>query len=410
MATTCGTRNGDSPRIVGLTLGCVSGLRSESVRVVQISCYLDPLRRRPEELLTVWPSLMDVAVAASDAGVEVTVLQAAARDATLSRGSVRIEFVAQRPAGLVRASLGVWATPLPRELAGRAAALPADLMHLHSLAFPLHARFLQRAVDGVPLLIQDHADRPPPRWRVPLHRRGLDGVSGVAFTARSQAEPFVRTGVLPADIPVFEILESSSRFTPGDQGAARARTGLHGEPCLLWLGNLDSNKDPLTVLDALSRAVPTLPDAQLWCCYRSAPLRHSVARRVASDDGLRGRVHLLGTRSHDDVQWLLRAADFLVQGSHSEGSGYAVIEALACGTTPLVTDIPSLRRITRGGRAGALSPPGDPESMARAIVDWAARDRGYLRADAREHFERYLSFEAVGRELRAAYEALVLPS
>ncbi len=374
--------------------------------MVQISCYLDPQRREPEELLTAWPSLVDVAVAVAGAGVEVTVLQSGVSDATLSRGPVRIDFVAQRPAPLLRASLGLWATPLPRKLAVRAATLSPTVIHLHSLAFPLHARFLQRAVDGVPLLIQDHADRPPPGWRVPLHRWGLAAVSGVAFTARAQAEPFVRAGVLRADVPVFEVLESSSRFTPGDRDEARARTGLHGDPCLLWLGNLDHNKDPLTVLDALSRATPALPNASLWCCYRSAPLRDAVERRVASDDALRGRVHLMGERSHADIEWLLRAADFLVQGSHNEGSGYAVIEALACGTTPLVTDIPSFRRITREGSAGALAPSGDALAMSRAMVEWGARDRARLRVDARTHFERYLSFEAVGWELRAAYETL----
>jgi hypothetical protein len=44
--------------------------------------------------------------------------------------------------------------------------------------------------------------------------------------------------------------------------------------------------------------------------------------------------------------------------------------------------------------------------MARALVDWAGRDRGAMRRRAREHFVRSLSFDAVGRELRAAYETL----
>jgi glycosyltransferase involved in cell wall biosynthesis len=103
---------------------------------------------------------------------------------------------------------------------------------------------------------------------------------------------------------------------------------------------------------------------------------------------------------------MLRAADFLVLGSHSEGSGYAVIEALACGTTPLVTDIPSLRRITGDGAVGALSPPGDADAMARALVEWSRKPRAELRHAAREHFERALSVSAIGQQLRAAYGAV----
>jgi glycosyltransferase involved in cell wall biosynthesis len=100
----------------------------------------------------------------------------------------------------------------------------------------------------------------------------------------------------------------------------------------------------------------------------------------------------------------LRAADFVIQASHAEGSGFAVIEAFACGATPLVTDIPSFRRITGDGVHGALVARKDSAALARAIVDWSRRDRHTLRKSAREHFDRSLSFAAVGRELRAAYD------
>src|SRR5262249_42702980 len=99
----------------------------------------------------------------------------------------------------------------------------------------------------------------------------------------------------------------------------------------------------------------------------------------------------------------LRAADFLVQGSHREAAGFGVIEALACGTTPLVSDIPSFRRITGEGRVGGLFPVGDAPALARVLVDWSGRDQGAVGAAARAHFERELSFRAVAGQLREAY-------
>lgn len=84
-----------------------------------------------------------------------------------------------------------------------------------------------------------------------------------------------------------------------------------------------------------------------------------------------------------------------------------MLEALACGTTPLVTDIPSFRRITAAGKVGALVPPGDAAQMARAMVEWSSRDRASLRQQARAHFDRALSFSVVAAELRAAYEAIL---
>jgi glycosyltransferase involved in cell wall biosynthesis len=376
-------------------------------RVVQVDCHIDPQRRAPEALLAAWWTQPAFAQAASRAGVDVTVVQAASRDAVIERDGVAFHFVRERPGTRWRRRLGLWATPLPWNLARRVAELRPHLIHLHSLSFPLHARFLGGRVPGAPVLVQDHKDGLPPRWRRSVDRFGLARIAGTAFTVRAQAKPFIDAGVLRADLPVFELLENSSRFSPGTQVEARARTGLRGDPCLLWLGHLNANKDPLMVLDALGRAAADLKDPHLWCCYLTAPLLDQVVARIATDPRLAGRVHLLGPRPRGEVEHLLRAADFLVQGSHVEGSGFAVIEALACGTTPLVTDVPSFRRITGDGVFGGLCPPGDSGMMARVLVQWSARDRAALRTAARAHFERALSFETIGAELRTAYAALL---
>lgn len=368
---------------------------------------MDRKRRDPEATLAAWWTQPAFAQAAMRAGVEVAVVQAGWRDAVLERDGVAFHFVRERPSARWQRRLGLWATPLPWNVARRVVELRPQIIHLHSLSFPLHARFLGARVPGAPVLVQDHKDGVPSGWRRPVYRFGLARIAGTAFAVRAQAKPFSDAGVIRADLPVFEVLEGSSQFTPGSQGEARTMTGLHGDPCLLWLGHLNTNKDPLMVLDAVARAALELRDPQLWCCYLTAPLLEQVVARIATDPRLTGRVHLLGARPRADVEHLLRAADFLVQGSHLESTGFAVIEALACGTTPLVTDIPPLRWITGEGAVGGLCPPGDSNAMARVLVQWSARDRVALRTAARAHFERALSFDVIGAQLRTAYNALL---
>jgi glycosyltransferase involved in cell wall biosynthesis len=160
------------------------------------------------------------------------------------------------------------------------------------------------------------------------------------------------------------------------------------------------------VLDAVSRAARQLPSLELWCFYTEAPLWRDVRARVAGDRALAERVHLMGPVPHETVEQLCRAADFFLSGSHSEGSGYALIEALACGVTPIVTDIPAFRAITAGGAVGALVPFGGSEVMARSLVELAALDRAELRRKTLAHFERTLSFDVLGRRLRDIYETV----
>jgi glycosyltransferase involved in cell wall biosynthesis len=100
----------------------------------------------------------------------------------------------------------------------------------------------------------------------------------------------------------------------------------------------------------------------------------------------------------------MRAADVFVLGSHREGSGYSLIEALACGMTPVVTDIPSFRSLTGDGSIGALWPCGDSRGLTRALTRIAHQPA--MRAGVREHFEKELSAAALGRKLSGMYEEL----
>jgi len=378
---------------------------SQPLRVTQVSAYLDPAQRAPDELLRAWRDFGRTADAANRAGVRVTVVQASWKDAVLKVGDAVCHFVREGRSPVVRVPGGpTFCRARLSRLWAQVGESRPDVIHWQGLLFPRQLRSLARVIPGVPIVAQDHGSAVPRRLaRRWMHRWGFRPLAGVMFTATDQAAPFKAAGVLRRDLPVYEVVEGSSPFSPGDQARARQETGLGGNPCLLWVGNLDSNKDPLTVLDAVSRVAPKLPGLTLWMCYRFAPLLEAVRERMARDPALRERVRLVGEVRYPAIEGYFRAADFLVQASHKEGSGYGVIEALACGTTPLVTGIPSFRTITGQGEAGALVPVDHAEALAGAIADWAGRDRAGLRRRARAHFDDALSFDAIGRQLAATY-------
>jgi glycosyltransferase involved in cell wall biosynthesis len=119
---------------------------------------------------------------------------------------------------------------------------------------------------------------------------------------------------------------------------------------------------------------------------------------------LTDRVRLVGAVTHDRMPAFYSAADLFVVGSHHEGSGYALMEACACGAVPVVTDIPTFRLLTGGPIAGALWTAGDGRAFARALVNVSRRDLVAERARLADYFKRELSWSAVGRRALEIYD------
>ena len=369
------------------------------MHVVQINFFIDPLRRSPAALLRAWPSLAAVAAAARSATERVTVVQASLVAGEIVQAGVTFHFVSPATASAL----------LTRSAAFRALIheLEADVFHVHGLSFGREVHELHELDRGTPILLQDHADRVPRLWRRATWRRGVAAARGMSFCARAQAEPFRRARLLPPSMDIFELPESTSAFVPGDKATARAATGLRGDPAVLWVGHLNDNKDPLTALEGVRAATPDLPNLQLWCCYAAAPLLSAVETRVARDAALRDRVHLLGSTPHERIELMMRAADLFVLASRREGGNFALIEAMAAGLTPIVSDIPSSRALTGNGSVGALWPCGDSRALSVALRRCAVNAGPRVRARVRAHFDEHLSSAALGRSLAAAYGRLV---
>lgn len=349
-------------------------------------------------MLRDWFTLTDIANATRDPDTRVTVIEACHTTACISERGIDHYF---QP-------LGAAASRSQRHDFFRLArSLRADLFHVHGFKFPRETALLAWSNPGIPILAQDHADRPPGfQHRVP-YRRGYAAFDGVTFTALTQAQSFIEKKIFRQNVRIFEIPESSSHFSPGDRTEARRASGMAGSPCILWIGHLTENKDPLSVLDGVERALQWLPDLQLWLVYATAPLLGVVQERIRASPALSDRVHLVGRVPHERIELMLRAADIFVAGSHREGSGYSLIEALACGVPPVVTDIPSFRKLTAGGRIGRLWRCGEPQELAEALRSIWSEPQQSMRDAVRSHFDKELSFPAVGRALRSAYRQMI---
>jgi glycosyltransferase involved in cell wall biosynthesis len=371
------------------------------MRVAHVCYFFDPDIPSPDDLLERYQTLTGVAEGIRRAGSDVVVVQRFHADATVERGGVEYRFVRDpcRRAG----SLFDSAARVNRA----AAACRPDLVHVHGLPFARQAARLRRLID-VPILIQDHANRPPARGiDAASLRRAFESIDMATFAAVEQAMPWGERGIIGSRPVIAELMEGSSRFHPMEQAIARRRTGRDGNPLCLWVGRLNANKDPLTALEGFALAAADLPNARLLMVYHESPLLRPVEEWLADHPRITNRIAMIGRVDHDELEWLCNSADLYLSASHREGSGYALLEALSCGLTPAVTDIPSFRVLTDNGRFGPLWTHGDPDSCARAILAANARRSPAARARIRDHFEENFSFDAIGARAVELYAGMV---
>lgn len=350
---------------------------------------------RPADLLGRLPGLGRFAAALAEAGARVTVVARAGEDADLHDGPVRLVALHDGDAPF---------RPL-RDPALRVAAalrrLAPDVVHVGGLLFPVPTAAFRAALPRrVPVVLQHHGE-PPGDGRLGLLQRALlRRADGVLATSRLIADEWIARRRLPREMPIHEVLEASTDLRPVDRDDARRAVPIDGAPAILWVGRLHPRKDPLTALRAFEIARRRLPDARLHLVYGEAPLLRAVERACARSDALREAVRFVGGVPHGELPAWYSAADLFLTSSASEGSNWALLEAMACGLPAVASDIPANRRV--GGPGTSFFPPGDAEAGAGAIVA-AAHAAGPRGAALAGHFERRLSWSVVAREALAAY-------
>jgi glycosyltransferase involved in cell wall biosynthesis len=208
----------------------------------------------------------------------------------------------------------------------------------------------------------------------PMLRQSVAAASVIATVSEAARSDIIRLLGVPADrIAVFPCAAhpSCSPATAEVVAAARQRHGLH-RPYILTVGTLEPRKNLLTLLRAFDRLGPAMGDHDLVVVggrgWQDRQLVRALKERAAGR-----RVRWLGYVAESDLVALYTGADVFVLASALEGFGLPVLEAMACGTPVIASDISALREV--GGDVPHFVPPNDDASLARAI-EQSLGDRG----------------------------------
>jgi D-inositol-3-phosphate glycosyltransferase len=211
----------------------------------------------------------------------------------------------------------------------------------------------------------------------------------------------------------------TSRFYPIPDDEAKEFVGIPAnDRMILYVGRIEPLKGLDVLLEAMGR----------YCCNENVEQSHlhlaiiggepDVSREKMTEEmarlqamresyGLKDMVTFLGKRGQDTLPYYYSAADVVVVPSHYESFGMVALEAMACGTPVVASQVGGLAFLVQDGVTGYTVPVGDPEALCTHLSD-LLNDRELRRqmgeravATAREY-----AWENIARQMIDLYEVV----
>lgn len=282
-----------------------------------------------------------------------------------------------------------------------------DLLHAHYWLSGLAGQKLQQAGVDAPLVQMFHTlgamknhvaigthDRETDR-RIEAEGELMKSVARVVASTPRDKRQMIELYNAPAErIVVIPPGVDTNLFHPVIPTRAKEWIGSFSQKTVLFVGRID----PVKGLDTWFRAMrlviqqePSLRDRMCVCLIggdldEEEDPDSELARldKLKDELGIGDMVTFLGGRAQSSLPYYYSAADVVVMPSRYESFGLAALEAMACGTPVVASDVGGLSFIVRNGETGYLVPEGDIETFAACILallrDRPLRDRLGARA------------------------------
>jgi len=259
-----------------------------------------------------------------------------------------------------------------------------QLIHAHFFMSALVAADLKKILD-IPFVVTFHAlgmirrlhqganDCFPPA-RIAIEKRVVNEADFIiAECTQDKADLIKYYGAEQHKVTIIPCGFSSSEFFPVEKFEARKYTGIDpDEKVLLQLGRMVPRKGVDNVIQALSIMVQQGCNCRLLivggekeaACFDDDPeiLR---LRRVAMEGGVADRICFTGRKNRPELKYYYSAADIFITTPWYEPFGITPLEAMACGTPVIGSNVGGIKYSIADGETGFLVPPADPEELAR---------------------------------------------
>ena len=208
-----------------------------------------------------------------------------------------------------------------------------------------------------------------------------------------------------------------SHFYPIPADEAKLFIGLKPEDrMVLFVGRIEPLKGVDTLIQAMSclrlKEARPVHLAIIGGDPAASPEEMSAEmarlQKLCDDLVVDQTVVFLGKRDQDRLPYYYSAAELVVMPSHYESFGMVALEAMACGTPVIASEVGGLAYLVRDGETGFTIPDQEPEELCEKI-SWLLNDKGLheaMSARAVEYAQDY-AWEKIAQQLVEVYEGVV---
>lgn len=177
------------------------------------------------------------------------------------------------------------------------------------------------------------------------------------------------------------------------------------EPFILAVGNLQPRKNLIRLIKAFSKSLKAVNNLQLVIVGKEH-WRSSEVFQLVRQLGLKDKVVFTGYVPNEDLVSLYNLATAFVYPSLYEGFGLPVLEAMACATPVITSNISSMPEVA--GDAAILIDPYQETEMSQAIIN-VLTDRNLASDLAERGYQRsqHFSWEQTARQTMNVYQTVL---
>jgi glycosyltransferase involved in cell wall biosynthesis len=215
-----------------------------------------------------------------------------------------------------------------------------------------------------------------------------------------------RVTVVSEDMLTRPCLERAEVITSGAEAAFFEVSARRDSNAVLHVRALEAVYDPLTLVRAIPAVAARVPDARFTVAGTGS--LEGRLKALSAELGVAGRVDFTGVVPNREVASLMASSSVYVSASTADGTSIALLEAIAAGLVPVVTDIGPNRLYVTHGVDGYLFRPGDAGDLGDKLTQALTRGipREVLEKKSSD-FREKVSWRSVANRFVTGYKEVV---